>query len=86
MPLRIELISLFIVLTALRTPLPKYLESLLSLFSLASCFPVEAPEGTKAIDFLLLLSITSAAIVGLPLESNTSYARTCFMKLLLILI
>lgn len=67
--------SFFIKLIAFETPLPWYLDLSPSLNSKASCLPVEAPEGTYAIEELLSESITSAAIVGLPRESNTSKAK-----------
>ena len=63
-------------LTAFKTPFHLNLELSWSLNSKASCFPVDAPEGTYASDELLSESITSAATVGFPRESKTSKAKT----------
>jgi hypothetical protein len=56
--------------------LPKYLDLSLSLNSKASCSPVEAPEGTAALPKIPLSNNTSTSIVGLPLESKISLAKT----------
>src|SRR6516162_8090841 len=61
--------------TALRTPLPRYLDSSPSRSSRASCSPVEAPEGTIARPVAPDSRTTSASTVGLPRESRTWRAR-----------
>lgn len=59
---------------ALCTPLPLYLISLLSLNSIASASPVDAPDGTIAFPISPNSVVTSTSIVGFPLESKTSLA------------
>ena len=60
--------------TAFRTPLPKYLSGSPSRNSIASCSPVDAPEGTEATPTLPQSSTTSASTVGVPRESKISRA------------
>ena len=55
-----------------RTPFPKYLLDFLSLNSIASCMPVDAPEGTEALAVIPFLSIISVRSVGIPLLSRIS--------------
>ena len=57
------------LLTAFKTDLPIYFLPP-SLNSQASCFPVEAPDGTDARPIILFSRITSVSIVGKPLFSN----------------
>src|SRR3974390_1185258 len=61
--------------TALRTPLPRYLDLSPSRSSRASCSPVEAPEGTIARPEAPDSRLTSASTVGLPRESRTWRGR-----------
>ena len=61
------------VLITCETPFP--LKSFpLSLFSIASLEPVEAPEGTKPNSFKPSSDSIKVAIVGVPLESRISNA------------
>ena len=60
--------------TALRTPFPKYRFGSPSLSSIASCSPVDAPDGTEAIPVTPLSNVTSASTVGVPRESSISRA------------
>ena len=61
------------VLITFETPLP--LKSLpLSLFSMASLEPVEAPEGTNPNSFEASSETIKVAMVGVPLESRISNA------------
>ena len=62
--------TLLIKLTALNTLFPKYFLLNLSLFSKASCVPVDAPDGQIA-DADWYPEYTSASIVGFPRLSNT---------------
>src|SRR2546429_2790049 len=62
-------ISLLALATALRTPLPRYLDLSPSRSSRASCSPVEAPEGTAARPSDPPCGATAASTVGLPRES-----------------
>ena len=64
-----------------KTPFPRNLLGSLSLNSIASNLPVDAPEGTEALPVIEFVRITSTSIVGLPLESIISLA-----KILLILL
>src|SRR6266446_7205199 len=73
MPLTWTAIVFSTLLTALRTPLPPYRFASPSRSSSASCFPVDAPEGTIAValpDSVYAVTDT----VGLPRESSTSCA------------
>src|SRR5262249_26318068 len=54
------------------TPLPRYRSGSLSRFSLASCAPVEAPEGTAARPLAPSSRMTSTSTVGLPRLSRIS--------------
>src|ERR1700730_10633382 len=69
-------ISVLALVTALSTPLPRYLDLSPSRSSRASCSPVEAPEGTAARPSAPPSRITSASTVGLPRESMTWRAWT----------
>jgi uncharacterized ion transporter superfamily protein YfcC len=60
--------------TAFVTPFPRYLWGSLSLSSNASYIPVEAPEGTAALNSCPSAVMMSASIVGLPLLSRISLA------------
>lgn len=61
------------LLTAFKTPFPRYLLLSLSLNSKASNSPVEAPEGTA--DMLVCPeAVISTSTVGNPLESKISLA------------
>src|SRR5512140_1982933 len=62
------------LLTAVRTPLPRYRFLSPSLSSSISCSPVDAPEGTEARPVIPDRSVTSASTVGLPRESRISLA------------
>src|SRR5438105_11030196 len=72
-------ISLLALATALRTPLPRYLDLSPSRSSRASCSPVEAPEGTAARPSAPPSRTTSASTVGLPRESMIWRAWTLTM-------
>jgi hypothetical protein len=74
MPMSLGAIFSFTLLTALLTPLPRYLFLSPSRNSKASLSPVEAPEGTAARPKEPLLSSTSTSTVGLPRESRISLA------------
>ena len=69
-----DAISLFTFSTAVRTPLPRYLALSPSRSSIASCSPVDAPEGTIAVPVTPSSSFTSTETVGFPLESKSSNA------------
>ena len=69
-----ELIFSLTLLTAVLTPLPKYLDESLSLNSMASCLPVDAPEGTEALPKVPFRRDTSTSMVGFPLLSIISRA------------
>lgn len=59
---------------ARRTPLPPYLVASPSRSSSASCAPVEAPDGTDALDRIPPFNSTKTLKVGLPRESSISIA------------
>src|SRR5690349_13315052 len=63
------------LLTALRTPLPRYRSLSPSRSSTASCAPVDAPDGTIAVPREPPARITSTATVGSPRLSRISRAR-----------
>ena len=67
-------IRLLTFFTALRTPVPLYLDLSPSLNSKASDSPVEAPDGTIALATVPSHKVTSTSTVGFPLESKTSRA------------
>ena len=73
-PIRASEIIELIFLIAFLTPLPRYRFLSKSLNSIASCSPVEAPDGTAALPKCLDSVITSTSIVGFPLESRISLA------------
>ena len=62
--------------TAPKTPLPRYRVLSPSRSSTASCWPVDAPEGTAALPEMPEVSSTSTSTVGFPLESRISLACT----------
>ena len=64
--------------SALLTPKPLCLFKSLSLNSIASCFPVEAPEGTAALPKELSEKIISHSTVVLPRLSIISLAFISF--------
>lgn len=66
-------IIVFTLFTAFLTPFPSYLFLSPSLNSNASQIPVDAPEGTAALNKPSSVT-TSASIVGKPLESRISLA------------
>src|SRR3989338_2752838 len=71
-------IILLTLFAAFRTPLPRYLFLLPSLNSNASCTPVDAPLGTIALAQQESV-FKPTSIVGLPLESRTSFAFIFFI-------
>ena len=72
---------LLILLIALRTPFPLNLLRFLSLNSNASYFPVDAPDGTIAVNKPLLVRRLTL-IVGFPRESKTSFAFIDFIGII----
>ena len=70
-----EMIS-FTFATAFWTPLPRYRFLSPSRSSVASCSPVDAPEGTAALPTKPDESSTSTSTVGFPRESRISLALT----------
>ncbi|OQA09945.1 MAG: hypothetical protein BWY67_01244 [Bacteroidetes bacterium ADurb.Bin397] len=81
-PCNSSAIEVFMLFTAFKTPLPRYLFLSLSRNSTASCAPVDAPDGTAARPKIPLLVITSTSTVGLPLESRISLARIAAIVLI----
>ena len=75
-PKRASLISVLTLVTAFKTPFPRYLDLSSSLNSTASWLPVDAPDGTAALPFAPHSNTTSTSTVGLPLESNISLPIT----------
>ena len=75
-PLRVSLIRLLTLSTALRTPLPlkRFLSP--SRSSKASRVPVEAPEGTPARAVAPQAKLTATSTVGLPRLSRISRPTT----------
>src|SRR5258708_19230925 len=69
-------ISRLTLSTARSTPFPPKRAASASRSSTASCFPVEAPEGTLATPRAPPSRVTSTSRVGLPRESRTSRAWT----------
>ena len=65
---------MLILPTTSLTPLPKYLFLSLSLNSIASYSPVDAPDGTEARAKIPELVVMSTSTVGFPLESKISLA------------
>ena len=72
-------IVVLMLLTALVTPLPRYLDLSPSRSSRASNSPVDAPLGAQPVATVPSMRVTSASTVGLPLESNISLPITFSM-------
>ena len=75
-PTTTGLIFSFTFLTAFNTPLPLNLVLSLSRISRASRTPVDAPDGTHALEIIPFSKVTSTSTVGFPLESSISLAFT----------
>ncbi len=69
-------------LTAFSTPLPPYRDLSPSRNSIASYFPVEAPDGTAARPNAPFDKVRSTSTVGFPRESRISLANTDFIFIL----
>src|SRR5262245_38801788 len=76
--------TLLMLATALDTPFPiqRFLSP--SRNSIASFSPVEAPDGTAALPFAPLSSVTSASTVGLPRESTICLPLMSLIALMLL--
>ena len=64
---------------ACKTPFPRYRPDSPSLISRASCFPVDAPEGTELTPFIWEDKEIQVLNVGLPRESRISLALISVM-------
>ena len=73
-PFNADATVVLILFTTFLTPFPNYLFLLLSLSSIASYSPVDAPDGTEARAKTPELVVMSTSIVGFPLESKISLA------------